>query len=209
MKARHLLAALALLGAGTLPAQAAAADGDAHVEGRLPSGATYLMDVPAAWNGTVLLHSHGYRATGWPDPAQNAPGTPTRDDLLGSLSMRGLLQGGVADWNSTLDPVFTLRTLLAPGVDRISADRTAVRWMRDTGVFSGRLTYPQLTLHTTGDGTDPRARRERLPARGRGGGQRSPARPGVGTPVGDRSGRPVGDEKPHPGVLPSYALRAE
>lgn len=35
--------------------------------------------------------------------------------LAGSLSMCGLVQGGVANWNSTLDPVFALRTLLAPG----------------------------------------------------------------------------------------------
>ncbi len=34
--------------------------------------------------------------------------------ISGSLSMCGLLQGGVANWNSTLDPVFALKTLLAP-----------------------------------------------------------------------------------------------
>ncbi|MEV0116738.1 hypothetical protein AB0H77_26415 [Streptomyces sp. NPDC050844] len=36
------------------------------------------------------------------------------DRIDGSLSMCGLVQGGVANWNSTLDPVFALRTLLAP-----------------------------------------------------------------------------------------------
>ncbi|GGS61950.1 prolyl oligopeptidase family serine peptidase [Streptomyces griseoviridis] len=36
------------------------------------------------------------------------------DRFDGSLSMCGLVQGGVANWNSTLDPVFALRTLLAP-----------------------------------------------------------------------------------------------
>ncbi|MFD7241608.1 alpha/beta hydrolase family protein [Streptomyces massasporeus] len=36
------------------------------------------------------------------------------DRFDGSVSMCGLVQGGVANWNSTLDPVFALRTLLAP-----------------------------------------------------------------------------------------------
>lgn len=171
---------LCLCAVTALPAQAAT---DAHTEGRLPSGATYLMDVPADWNGTVLLYSHGYRASGWPNPAENAPSSETRAELLadgyaligssyattgwavtdavpdqlatldlftsrfgtarrtlawgtsygglvtttlaerhadrfdGSLSMCGLVQGGIANWNSTLDPVFALRTLLAPGAD--------------------------------------------------------------------------------------------
>ncbi|WP_260462209.1 S9 family peptidase [Streptomyces sp. TRM72054] len=171
---------LCLCAVTALPAQAAT---DAHIEGGLPSGATYLMDVPADWNGTVLLYSHGYRASGWPNPAENAPSSETRAELLadgyaligssyattgwavtdavpdqlatldlftsrfgtarrtlawgtsygglvtttlaerhadrfdGSLSMCGLVQGGIANWNSTLDPVFALRTLLAPGAD--------------------------------------------------------------------------------------------
>lgn len=164
-----------------LPAQAAT---DTHLEGRLPSGATYLMDVPVDWNGTVLLYSHGYRPAAAPtNPAENAPSADTRSRLLdegyaligssyatkgwavtdavpdqlatlglftqkfgaarrtlawgtsygglvttmlaerhadrfdGSLSMCGLVQGGVANWNSTLDPVFALKTLLAPDAD--------------------------------------------------------------------------------------------
>ncbi|MEV0171508.1 prolyl oligopeptidase family serine peptidase [Streptomyces sp. NPDC050803] len=175
---RTLVAALAV----TLCVAAAPPASDTHVEGRLPSGATYLMDVPADWNGTVLLYSHGYRAAGWPNPAQNAPDTATLDKLLdqgyaligssyastgwavtdavpdqlatldlftdrfgtarrtlawgtsygglvtttlaerhadrfdGSLSMCGLVQGGVANWNSTLDPVFALKTLFGTDV---------------------------------------------------------------------------------------------
>jgi pimeloyl-ACP methyl ester carboxylesterase len=175
-----------LLASGVLPASAASAATAAadvsHVDGRLPSGATYVMDVPADWNGTVLLFSHGY-ATGPANPAQNAPDEATKGLLLekgyalvgssyattgwavtdavpdqlatltaftdrfgaasrtvawgrsygglvttaiaerhperidGSLSLCGLVQGGVANWNSTLDPVFALRTLLAPDLD--------------------------------------------------------------------------------------------
>ncbi|MFJ8539408.1 alpha/beta hydrolase family protein [Streptomyces sp. NPDC093591] len=174
------VAAVCAATATALPAQAAT---DTHLEGQLPSGAAYLMDVPAVWNGTVLLYSHGYTPAGAPNPAQNAPGSATRAKLLaegyaligssyatngwavtdavpdqlatldlfterfgaarrtvawgtsyggfvtttlaerhadrfdGSLSMCGLVQGGVANWNSTLDPVFALKTLLAPGAD--------------------------------------------------------------------------------------------
>ncbi|MFD5335374.1 DUF6351 family protein [Streptomyces hawaiiensis] len=173
-----LLTACLALAATALPAQAAATG--THLEGRLPSGAAYVMDLPASWNGTVLLYSHGYTPAGAPNPAQNTPGSAARDKLLakgyaligssyattgwavteavpdqlatldlfterfgaarraiawgtsyggfvtsvlaerhagrfdGSLSMCGLVQGGVANWNSTLDPVFALRTLLAP-----------------------------------------------------------------------------------------------
>ena len=37
--------------------------------GTLGDGATYVIDVPALWNGTLLLYSHGYVAPGSPNPA--------------------------------------------------------------------------------------------------------------------------------------------
>jgi pimeloyl-ACP methyl ester carboxylesterase len=48
----------------------------------LPDGSTYLMDVPAHWNGTVLLYSHGYTPDGVPNPAANAPSDAVRTALL-------------------------------------------------------------------------------------------------------------------------------
>jgi hypothetical protein len=147
----------------------------------LPDGSTYVIDVPADWNGTVLLSSHGYVPDGAPNPARNAPSDPVRQALLaagyaqigssypetgwvieqalpaqlatldlfverfdpprraiawgtslggmittglaerhshpfaGTLAMCGLEQGAVANWNNTLDPLFAIRTLLAPG----------------------------------------------------------------------------------------------
>jgi pimeloyl-ACP methyl ester carboxylesterase len=181
-RTRVALLTVTLCAATALPAQAQAAT-DSHLEGQLPSGATYLMDIPADWNGTVLLYSHGYRPAGTPITAQNAPSSGTLAKLLGegyaligssyatngwavtdavpdqlatldlftekfgaarrtvawgtsygglvttmlaeryaerfdgSLSMCGLVQGGVANWNSTLDPVFALKALLAPDAD--------------------------------------------------------------------------------------------
>jgi pimeloyl-ACP methyl ester carboxylesterase len=40
--------------------------------GALPDGATYLIEVPAKWNGTLFLYSHGYVPPGSPNPAQDA-----------------------------------------------------------------------------------------------------------------------------------------
>ncbi|WP_405740174.1 S9 family peptidase [Streptomyces sp. NBC_00028] len=178
---RTTCAVAVLLAVAALPAPATATAADSsHIEGQLPSGAAYMMDVPADWNGTVLLFSHGYRPQGAPNPAQNASDNATKSLLLqrgyaligssyasngwavtdavpdqlatlsvfkdrfgtarrtiawgqsygglvttalaerapqhfdGSLSMCGLVHGGVANWNNTLDPVFALKTLLAP-----------------------------------------------------------------------------------------------
>jgi len=39
--------------------------------GTLPDGATFLIGVPANWNGTLFLYSHGYVVPGSPNPAQD------------------------------------------------------------------------------------------------------------------------------------------
>ena len=52
----------------TLCASAAAQQ---HLTGTLPDGATYVIDVPAVWNGTLLLYSHGYVTPGSPNPAED------------------------------------------------------------------------------------------------------------------------------------------
>jgi pimeloyl-ACP methyl ester carboxylesterase len=183
MKTRRVLASLlvAVLAGATAPAGVAAAASPSHVEGTLPDGSTYVMDVPGNWNGTVLLYSHGYVPDGVPNAAANAPNADVRSALLdegyaqigssypetgwvveqalpaqlatldafrarfgpprqtiawgtsmggmittglaehygnrfsGTLAMCGLEQGAVANFNNTLDPLFAIRTLLAPG----------------------------------------------------------------------------------------------
>lgn len=44
--------------------------------------AAYLVDVPAGWNGTLFLWSHGYVAPGSSNPAQDAPYAPARHWML-------------------------------------------------------------------------------------------------------------------------------
>jgi len=40
-----------------------------RITGTLPDGATYVIDVPPIWNGTLLLYSHGYVVPGSSNPA--------------------------------------------------------------------------------------------------------------------------------------------
>lgn len=63
--------------------------GDVHAQagvktftGSFADGATYLIDVPANWNGTLLLYSHGYVIPGTPNPAHDVGDPLTRSYLL-------------------------------------------------------------------------------------------------------------------------------
>lgn len=89
IRTRTLTALAALLLAVPFAPSAAQAAEAAHVEGHLPSGAAYLMDMPATWNGTVLLYSHGYTPVGAPNPARNATnGWAVTDAVLHTLEAR-------------------------------------------------------------------------------------------------------------------------
>jgi pimeloyl-ACP methyl ester carboxylesterase len=50
--------------------------------GALKDGATYLMEVPSDWNGTLFLYSHGYVVPGSPNPATDVGDPATRAFLL-------------------------------------------------------------------------------------------------------------------------------
>jgi uncharacterized tannase-like protein DUF6351 len=51
--------------------------------GTLADGATWQIRVPADWNGTLLLYSHGYRVPGSLNPAQDVSDPVTGGWLLG------------------------------------------------------------------------------------------------------------------------------
>jgi pimeloyl-ACP methyl ester carboxylesterase len=73
------LAAILLL---ALPGAAYAQAGVTTLTGSLPDGATYLIEVPANWNGTLLLYSHGYVVPGSSNPAQDIGDPLTRFFVL-------------------------------------------------------------------------------------------------------------------------------
>jgi pimeloyl-ACP methyl ester carboxylesterase len=52
--------------------------------GSLPDGATFLIEVPANWNGTLFLYSHGYIVPGRPNPALDVGDPITRSFMLSS-----------------------------------------------------------------------------------------------------------------------------
>lgn len=52
--------------------------------GTLQDGATYLIEVPSDWNGTLFLYSHGYVDPGAANPPTDVGDPATRDFLLGS-----------------------------------------------------------------------------------------------------------------------------
>src|SRR5256885_13447016 len=73
-----LLAAAAALAAGAAPPDASAASSAGHVTGSLPDGGNWVADIPAHWNGTLLLYSHGFG----PLTAADAPDPHTAAALL-------------------------------------------------------------------------------------------------------------------------------
>src|SRR5467141_3026926 len=55
------------------------------INGTLPNGkATYLIEVPANWNGTLFLYSHGYVPPGSLNPARDVGDPATRIFMLSS-----------------------------------------------------------------------------------------------------------------------------
>ncbi len=112
VKARQAVIALilALAAASVVPITASASVNTQT--GTFADGATYLIEVPTPWNGTLLLYSHGYVVPGRPNPAQDVGDAGTRNFLLtngyalagSSYAHTGwALQEAVPDQLATLD----------------------------------------------------------------------------------------------------------
>jgi hypothetical protein len=77
-----LVVLVVLLALGLVGVPVAHADAATTYTGTLPDGAAWQIRVPADWNGTLLLYSHGYRAPGSPNPAQDVSDPVTGGWLL-------------------------------------------------------------------------------------------------------------------------------
>jgi pimeloyl-ACP methyl ester carboxylesterase len=75
-KKLSLLLVLALVGALLSTLGVSRADAVARYEGMFKDGASYLIEVPANWNGTLVLYSHGYT------PGPDNPARDVGDPLL-------------------------------------------------------------------------------------------------------------------------------
>jgi len=67
-----------------VPGRASAQPGVVAHTGTLADGATYVIEVPANWNGTLFLYSHGYVVPGSGNPAQDVGDPATRFFMLAS-----------------------------------------------------------------------------------------------------------------------------
>lgn len=81
-RAWAVLLALSLALTVFLPTPSALADEE--FTGELPNGTQWIAAVPDDWNGTVLLHSHGYLPSfvPFPNPAPTVGSIPAGSDLL-------------------------------------------------------------------------------------------------------------------------------
>lgn len=114
MTMRRLLAMAIIISAGLIgaPVHAAQVETTAHYEGTLPNGATWIADVPATWNRTILLYSHGYNP--FPaNPARNAPDPATHAALLA--------QGYALAGSSYSRPGWVTDTAAQDGLDTMQA----------------------------------------------------------------------------------------
>jgi hypothetical protein len=68
LPAALLAAVLAPVAAGPALAGTHTAAGVKTLTGKFRDGATYLIQVPANWNGTLFLYSHGYVVPGTSNP---------------------------------------------------------------------------------------------------------------------------------------------
>jgi pimeloyl-ACP methyl ester carboxylesterase len=128
-----ILTALASLIVAT-PAAAASSATRTHITGELADGAAYVMDVPAGWNGTVLLFSHGINPAGLgnPNPAQNSIGTEDRQRLLDrgyALIGSSYAAEGWAIETAVPDQLDTLKVFTA----RFGKPRHTIAWGESMG----------------------------------------------------------------------------
>jgi len=125
------------LGLPSPAAQAQPAHPTRHT-GTLPDGATWIADVPADWNGTILLYSHGY-IPGPDNPPRNSPNQPTADALLA----RGYALAG----SSYSRPGWALATAAEDQLATLTAVRALTgrpRQVIATGTSMGGLVTAQL-----------------------------------------------------------------
>ena len=134
MKARARL----LLLAAVLAAIAIAVVPSAHAQtvttlsGTLPDGATWKAEVPAEWNGTLLLYSHGYRFPGSSNPAVDVGDPLTGGWLLGhgfALAGSSYARTGWAIEEGIRDQLALLDELR----QRIGQPHTTVAWGHSLG----------------------------------------------------------------------------
>ncbi|MEV6877340.1 alpha/beta hydrolase [Amycolatopsis sp. NPDC051128] len=119
----------AVLAAAFVAAPVAVAEATRHYTGTLPSGASWVADVPGEWNGTVILYSHGFG----PLEPRNAPDSETGQALLdGGYALVGSSYSGPSWWaleSAVRDQFASLDALTG----EIGAPRRTIAWGTSMG----------------------------------------------------------------------------
>jgi pimeloyl-ACP methyl ester carboxylesterase len=103
-----------------------------HITGTLSDGATYVIDVPAAWNGTLLLYSHGYVAPGGSNPAEDVGDPLTGGYLLAAgyaLAGSSYASTGWAVQQAVPDQIATLGVFQSD----VGTPTTTIAWGHSLG----------------------------------------------------------------------------
>jgi hypothetical protein len=124
-RARRLGATLLAAATFGLAATSQASAATAHSTGTLSDGATWIADVPANWNGTLLLYSHGYGTLTAADAPSDPPPNP-------QATQAALLDDGYALTGSSYDPNGSLWALGSAVRDQFQTLATVERHVLPT-----------------------------------------------------------------------------
>src|SRR5262249_44754934 len=118
--------------------------GDTVLCGSLQDGATYLIEVPAQWNKTLFLYSHGYVTPGGTNPAQDVGDPVTGGGPLGhgyAIAGSSYASTGWAIQQALPDQIATLDLFSA----QVGAPQRTIAWGHSLGgiITAGLIqTYP-------------------------------------------------------------------
>jgi alpha-beta hydrolase superfamily lysophospholipase len=119
---------LLLLFTAAVPANAATTT----LTGTFSDGATYLIEVPSPWNGTLLLYSHGYVIPRSPNPAHDVGDPGTRAFLLANgfaLAGSSYANTGWAIQEALFDQIAVLDAFKA----RVGTPTRTIAWGHSLG----------------------------------------------------------------------------
>ncbi len=136
---------LTLVSGLTIGTRTALATGLDTYTGTFADGATYLIEKPNPWNGTLVLYSHGYVTPGSPNPAHDVGDPGTRGWLLANgyaLAGSSYATTGWALQQAIPDQIDVLDTFDAT----VGAPQRTIAWGHSLGgiVTAGLVQlYPQ------------------------------------------------------------------
>ena len=119
-------------GAPAVSRETVTAGGVRKLTGTLSDGATYLIQVPPHWNGTLFLYSHGYVVPGTPNPATDVGDPVTGAAMLAqgfALAGSSYASTGWAIQQALPDQIATLNAF----DHRVGRPRQTIAWGHSLG----------------------------------------------------------------------------